>query len=87
MLSEEGDGRLFYQTILPIGEEDVDVEVEYTVSKAHPDDAGYRPGAHYVHISDISRKDTKASVLHQLSQDEFYALEEKVLEHFHHYVR
>jgi len=84
---EPRDGSLVYATIYPIGEEDVDLVIRYHASKAHPDDSGYRPGAYHVEIEEIVRDDTKEDITRKLTQDQFYELQEKVSEHFHHYVR
>jgi hypothetical protein len=84
---EPRGGDLIYQSIIPIGEEDVDVTVRYHVTKSTPGDAGYRPGAFYVEIDSVERDDTHADVKDQISDDQFSQLREKVSEHFHHYVR
>lgn len=80
-------GDLTYSTIIELGDEDVDVTVRYTATKSTPGDAGYSPGGYYVEIDSVTRDDTGEEVKDAIPQDQFSGLQERVSEHFHHYVR
>ncbi len=84
---DEPAGDLTYSTILELPEEDVDVTVRYTATKSTPGDAGYSPGGHYIEIDSVERDDTGEDIKDKIPADQFSALEERVSEHFHQYVR
>jgi hypothetical protein len=84
---DEPAGDLTYSAIIPIGDEDVDVTVRYTATKSTPGDAGYSPGGYYIEIDSVERDDTGEEVKDKIPDDQFSDLQERVSEHFHHYVR